>query len=241
VALDNTARDHRLRLLFPVGAGEVTASTTFDAVVRQPGLPDDTGWMQPAQATFVHQGWVSAAGLTVVAPDLPEAELGEDGTLALTLVRAVGWLSGMDLHTRPVPAGPGMPTPGAQCLGRFHTTLHVSAGGGATAARDAELGMWAVAAGSEPLVEPGAALLEIEPRSLLLSAVKPAEDGEGMVVRVINTGDDPEEAVLRFGIPIGAAVLTRPDEDPLEDDVAVEGATVTFPVRAHGIVTVMVT
>jgi len=246
VAIDNTARDHRLRLLFPVGAASVLAATTFDAVERRAGTPDDTGWMQPAQATFPHQGWVAGGGLAVAAPDLPEAELTEDGVIALTLVRAVGWLSGMDLHTRPLPAGPGMPTPGAQCLGWFRTRLHLwcgegSAGQRATAARDAELGLRAVVAGPAPLVAAGQPLLGLTPASLLLSAVKPAEDGEGMVVRVVNPSDEPASAELRFGIPVRSATLTRLDEVPAGEGATVDGATVTFPVRRRGVVSVRVT
>jgi alpha-mannosidase len=202
--------------------------------------------MQPAQATFPHQGWVAAGGLTVGAPDLPEAELTEDGTIAITLVRAVGWLSGLDLHTRPLPAGPGMPTPGAQCLGWFRTQIHLWCGDRpaeerGVAARDAEVGLRAVAAGSEPLVEPGRSLLSVQPESLLLSALKPAEEGDGMVVRVVNVADDAVTAVVAFGIPVQRAVLTRLDETPLGDGATVDGATVTFPVPAHGVVSVLVT
>ena len=42
-------------------------------------------------------------------------------TLGLTLLRCVGWLSRDDLSTRYKHAGPGLETPGAQCLG-----LHIS-------------------------------------------------------------------------------------------------------------------
>ena len=119
VCVDNTAEDHRLRLLFPTAGGDAVAATTFDAVRRRPGLPDGTGWVQPPTPTFPQQGWVRRGGLTIGAPGLPEAEVRADGVVAVTLVRAVGWLSGLDLHTRPMPAGPGMPTPAAQCPGRL--------------------------------------------------------------------------------------------------------------------------
>ena len=119
VILDNTADDHRLRLLFPAGApvAMFRAATTFDITTRTTAAPDDARWVHPAPTTFPHQGWVAANGLLVGAPGLPEAEVTADGTVAVTLLRAVGWLSRGDLHTRPVQAGPGMPAPGAQCHG----------------------------------------------------------------------------------------------------------------------------
>lgn len=51
--------------------------------------------------------------------------------LAVTLVRAVGWLSRRDLRTRGVGAGPDIGTPGAQCLGahRFEFALVAQAPG----------------------------------------------------------------------------------------------------------------
>ena len=70
--------------------------------------------MHRAPATFPQQGFVSANGLTVVAPGLPEAEVTPDGVIAITLLRAVGWLARTDLRQRPQPAGPAVPTPGAQ-------------------------------------------------------------------------------------------------------------------------------
>ena len=117
VSVDNPARDHRLRLLFPTGAGDgpFLAATTFDATVRSPGRQQDDGWWHPAPDTFPHQGWVSAGGLVVGAPGLPEAEVTADGTIAITLLRAVGWLSHVELRTRPIAAGPAMEAPGAQC------------------------------------------------------------------------------------------------------------------------------
>ena len=65
-------------MLFPVrGSVErFEAATTFDVAERVPGSSqDDTGWVQAAPATFPHQGFVHADGLSVVAPGLPEAEL----------------------------------------------------------------------------------------------------------------------------------------------------------------------
>jgi mannosylglycerate hydrolase len=240
VTLDNTAEDHRLRLLFPVGRGvsRCDAATTFDVAARGRELPDDAAWVQRAVASFVQQGFVHANGLSVAAPGLPEAELVEtpDGAaIALTLVRAVGHLSRHDLRSRPGPAGPGTDTPGAQCRGRLEARLSLYAGLDPAAARDAELPLRAVPAGETPLAPEGCALLALEPRALLLSAVKPAEQGAGLVVRVLNPTDQAREAALRLGFPFASAEAVRLDETPSGAPVARDGDTLRFAVPPHAL------
>jgi hypothetical protein len=71
---------------------------------------------------------VSANGLTVVAPGLPEAEVTADGAIVVTLLRAVGWLARFGLRSRMQPAGPLMPVEGAQMLGPLEARLSLFAG-----------------------------------------------------------------------------------------------------------------
>lgn len=237
VRLHNTARDHRLRLRFPTGARatECAAATTFDTVRRSAAPTDDRGWVQPAPRTFPHQGWVSANGLTVVAPGLPEAEISADGIISVTLLRAVGWLARYGLRSRPQPAGPVMPTEGAQQLGALEARLMLLAGADPVAARDAELGLRGVIAGERPLLPPDTPLMALQPNGLQLSALKPAEDGEGFVVRILNPTDTPLEAHLTFGLPIAAVESVRLDEAPDGGAVARDGGAVRFPVPPHGL------
>ena len=235
VRVDNRAKDHRLRILFPTGdrVEEFEAATTFDIARRNTRSRDATTWVHPAPATFVQQGFVSANGLTVVAPGLPEVEVTADGVIVITLMRAVGWLARMDLTTRPQPAGPLLPTPGAQCLGPFEAHLALFAGGHAGAARDAEVGLWAVAAGAAPLLPDGRALLTIEPRDVVLSALKPAEDGTGVIVRLLNPSDTAREARIHVGFPFASVHSVRLDETPDTEPLAASGSCVSLPVPAH--------
>ena len=240
VRVDNTARDHRLRLRFPGGAPVETfeAATTFDVAVRSTAPVDDTGWQQRAPGTFPHQGWVAVEGLTVVAPGLPEAEVSPDGTLLVTVVRAVGWLSREDLISRPEPAGPGLPTPSAQCLGPIEARLSMIPGGHARAAADAELGLDAVVAGPQPLIEPGHAGLTVEPASLLLSACKPAADGDGIVVRLLNPTHESTVTRVRVGFEMASVEPVRLDESPIETsatEVEVDGREIRFEVGPHAL------
>jgi alpha-mannosidase len=237
VRLANTAADHRLRLLFPTGAGaeRFTAASTFDAAERGPARAADAGWVHPAPPTFPHQGWVSANGLTVAAPGLPEAEVTPEGVIAITLVRAVGWLSRADLSTRPLPAGPTLPVPGAQCLGPIEARLSLFTGLDLRAVRDGELGLWAALAGQAPLVPSDVPLLVLEPWEMLLSALKPAEDGNGLVLRVLNPTDAEREAIVRCGFELAHASAVRLDETPADLLVVREGRALRFPVPGRSL------
>ncbi len=237
VCVDNCAKDHRLRLLFPTGRPTTAfeATTTFDIVERQTTPRAATGWVHPPPSTFVQHGFVSANGLTVGAPGLPDAEVTPDGVIAITLVRAVGWLARMDLTTRPQPAGPVIPTAGAQCQERIEANLALFVGQDARAMRDAELGLRAVAAGKVPLVPANRPLITIEPREILLTALKPAEEGPGIVLRLLNPTDAALAARIQVAFPVSSVEAVRLDERPAQATVAVQGHVVTLTVPARGL------
>ncbi len=247
LTVDNTAEDHRLRLGFPTGASGsgARAATTFDVAERPPRPAPSTRWFQPPPSTFPHQGWVTNNGLTVVAPGLPEAEVSPDGTILVTVVRAVGWLSRMDLRSRPEPAGPGLKTPEAQCPGPLVARLALAFGRAPQVeAWDAELGLRAVPAGPDPLLAAGRGLLALEADAAVLSALKPAEDGDGLVARVLNPTDVPDEVALLWGLPIAEALAVRLDEGPEEEGGAtirtIEANAVQLVVPPHALRSVRV-
>jgi mannosylglycerate hydrolase len=122
-ALDNQARDHRLRvhLPLPTPTGRSEAECAFGIVTR--GLETEGGETEHALATFPSRRFVRAGGLTVAHEGLLEYELVDvDGdraaTIAVTLLRCTGWLSRGPMAYRPLPAGPEIETPGAQMQGR---------------------------------------------------------------------------------------------------------------------------
>jgi 2-O-(6-phospho-alpha-D-mannosyl)-D-glycerate hydrolase len=106
----------------------------------------------------------------------------------------------------------------------------------ARGARDAELGLRAVAAGSAPLAAPGRPLLALEPRALLLSALKPAEDGRGMILRLLNPTDDPADARVTLGLPIARVEAVRLDEASAPDPtVRLDGQVLQLRVPPHAL------
>jgi alpha-mannosidase/mannosylglycerate hydrolase len=95
--VDNQARDHRLRVLFPSGAaaGTYLADSAFDVVERPINLPQDNHQRRElAVETCPQQTWTAVAdstrGLAVVAPGLMETAVRDlpDRPLALTLFRS---------------------------------------------------------------------------------------------------------------------------------------------------------
>ena len=84
---------------------------------------------------------------------------------------------------------------------------------------------------------------EAEPRSwfaceeLMVDTVKPAEDGDGVIVRLYEAHGGRGSARLRIGVPFGTAWFTNLLEDRI-GPAEVEGAEIVIPFRPFEIVTV---
>ncbi len=241
VTLDNRETDHRLRLRFPTGAPveRFDASTTFDTARRSTAPTDDTGWVHPAPLTFAQQGWISANGLVVGAPGLPEAEVTPAGEMLVTLVRSVGVLARIELRTRPLPAGPEMLVPGAQTQGRVAATITLARS--AADARASEVGLRGVLGGEAPVLTPDVSLLELEARHSVLSTCKPAQEGNRIVVRVLNPSDEPDDVTLHFGLDVARARPVGLDEQPDDFFLMHNGRDVDFHVPPHALRTLRIT
>jgi mannosylglycerate hydrolase len=121
--IDNHCRDHRLRAHFPLPnpVDGSDAECAFAVVHR--GLTAEGGVHEFPLPTFPSRRFVDAsdgnAGLALLHDGLLEYEIVDDGReLALTVLRAVGYLSRTDPQLRPNPAGPPDPLDGPQLQGR---------------------------------------------------------------------------------------------------------------------------
>ncbi len=251
--VENRAQDHRLRVHFPSGVqtARSQAEQHFGVIERRIGLPphDDT-WFETPVATYPQKTFVDVSdgrrGLMLANRGLPEYEALEEAdgtvTVALTLLRCVGWLSRQDLDTRRAHAGPGMYTPGAQMLGRwtFHYSLIPHEGGWQSCWPEAHrfarpLRAVRTSRGSGAL-PPEDALVQVEPPEAVLSALKPAEENDGIVLRVYNIAPGRLDARLRLNAPHGGVHLVDLNEENPRP-AQTQDSTVHIPLRTNEIVT----
>jgi alpha-mannosidase len=242
--VENTARDHRLRLLFPVPfpVATVDADGTFTVTRRpalQPSALDDSAapWAEPPVNTHPHKRFVDMSdgesGLAVLTRGLVEHEVVADASaaseggsaLALTLLRCVEWLSRGDLTTRRGHAGPMLRTPEAQGIGTHVFEYALVPHQGSWYGDDA-LALCEAQAFEAPLralatdqhagrLPADWSFVRVAPAGVVLSMVKRAERGDGVVVRLYNTREVSLRAVVTFGLPLAEICTTDLDEEPL--------------------------
>jgi mannosylglycerate hydrolase len=255
IAVDNEAEDHRLRLRLPTGvSGGVTlADTAYGTIVRRPTMPDGQGWRERPSGALALGQFVAASddegGLQVLTEGLHEYRCDDTGVLDVTLLRCVGWLARTDHPLRPHKVGPQVPTPGAQCLGPQVMRLALRPIGPREplgllhrAAEEVAVPLQAIAVqGRSPGAEAAAAAalgLSVGPEDVALTAVKVAEDGDGVILRVVNTSAEAVVAELRsarVGLRPEACDLEERRAGPLESD---DAGCVHLPLRAGQIATV---
>ena len=219
--VDNLAQDHRLRVHFPAPfrVQSVDCDGHFEIVQRPPSptpdgnlpYPDQTWSEQPRtempQLAFsdISDGkdslLIANRGLPEVAV-LPTSKDGHE--VALTLLRCVGWLSREDLSTRKGHAGPDMPTPAAQMPGRHafdyailpHSASDTISAYHAAYAFNTAFRSARTSLHSGPLPASGS-MVEVTPREFVVSAVKIAEDGSGLVVRGYNISSQSLKVTIK--------------------------------------------
>jgi mannosylglycerate hydrolase len=199
--VENEAEDHRLRVLVrsSEGADEVRVESQF-AVVRRPLRPPPprAEWVEPPVPTAHTLGAVALGRLVLLTKGLPEYEASPEG-LRLTLLRCVGTISRPGgMPTRPLAAGPDIPTPDGQCRGRhvFEYALRFDGH---------ELSNAALVRTSQDYRtdflrgDPFDSPLELG-GDVVFSCLKQAEAGDGLVLRVFNPNTQPE--TLTVSLPV---------------------------------------
>lgn len=124
--IDNTAHDHRLRVLFPTGIHSDCsyAQNQFGIIKRPNQIEADnwkqSGWKEKPLPIYAQHKFVAISdgekGFAVLNRGLPEYEIYKDSTIAVTLVRSIGMMGKPNLLIRPGrPSGMPIATPDAQC------------------------------------------------------------------------------------------------------------------------------
>ena len=132
LAFTNGHPDHRLRCHVPLArpATESSAEGQFAVVTR--ALESEGGHGEVPVPTFPASSFVDAGGAAVLLDQVTEYEVvAEGGELALTVLRATGFISRAEHPLRAEPAGPVIATPQAQLVGaEVRTRLAVLPHGG---------------------------------------------------------------------------------------------------------------
>jgi alpha-mannosidase/mannosylglycerate hydrolase len=243
VHLDNRARNHRLRVLFPTAIEtEVChADVAFDVIERPIRQRDSHGWSEPQLGTYPHQSFVclgdSVGGLAVFTDGTMEYEVTDDArhAIAITLLRAFGRGAGEPhqyvdsqeqgerdyrLALRPFPgdwqqAGI-LPASREFCTAPLVRVEPAHAGP----------------------IQPGQPLLTVEGRGIDVTAVKHAEERDSIIVRCVNLTGQTQTVTLNAHTPvIEAHRLNLAEERESGLEVQVDG-TVRLSLEPRQIATV---
>jgi len=250
----NEAGNHRVRVRLPLAAPEATADMAYGAVTRPYVSPGEAPFPRehPPTTAPMHR-YVSAGGWTVFARGLHEYELLADGSLAVTLLRAVGDLSRGSLRARPGHAGWPTATPGAQGIGPFRAELAL-APVSVTGTSGAE--EWdAVERLAESFHAPLAGIMcragiELPPQvpgptleglGLAFKALKPRDEGMGVVLRCVNLTRRTRHGRWMWPAPVSRAFRARLDETvESELRLSLDRRAVAFTAKPREVVTIVV-
>jgi len=217
--VDNQVKDHRLRVYFPlnVKVNNSYAEGSFTVNNRPVKLPK-TSLIEDTYTTYPQKSFVDITdddrGLAVFNQGLPEYEIINKDTVALTLLRSVGWLARDDFLTRSSSIGAerSLPTPGAQCIGRYEFNYAIMPHQGnwqsAKVHKLAHQYNNRLKVKQKRLNEEGEnkkrelsntfKFVEINSDQLCISTIKRSEDGKKIVFRVFNISDQPVDKNITF-------------------------------------------
>ena len=250
--LENLAKDHRLRVRFPLDkkVDKISAGSNFHVVerplARQWRIEE---WVEQPVGDIM-SGWLDISdnhdGLMIATRGIHEYHVEQKENLLnlhLTLLRAVGRLSRKNVKTRKKGhAGPPLKTPGAQCIRSMvfeYSIIPHGDGGWRKYYRNSISFL-------EPLLtywgniklKNWMNLAESDSDGLVLSAVKKAENEDGIIVRLYNILDRELNAKINLGFEAGEVYVTN----LLEEKISYigEGRLIRLSVKPHKIVTLLV-
>ena len=215
--VENRARNHRLRAVFPTGIESrfCHADSAFDVVRRPVGPP---ACIPPARPRYNPEGLnpqrlflslhEKGRGFTLINRGLPQYQIDPEGTVYLTLLRCEEYLLKRWIPFWGAPTDhEKWPVPGAQEIGTrtFEYSVYVHEGDWCSARSHAEAlsfnaSMKALQTGPHKGELPREmGFIEIPAADLVLSTVKQAEDGTGIVVRLYNLSDRTVRSHVHLG------------------------------------------
>lgn len=210
--IENRCTDHRIRAHFPLPGTATHSSAECAFAVVERGLSAEGGLGEVGLPTFVSRRFVEVptpqGSLLVIHDGLYEYEVVRNGSeLAVTLLRATGWLARREPDFRPNPAGPQIPVVGAQMLGTQTLRYAVSLGPDQRSTTDAyaladQFLVPCLSVAARPVT--GAIArhgTNLEVSGCQVSAVE--RDGDSLRIRVFNPRSEATLTTLRWdGLPL---------------------------------------
>ena len=249
----NMMTNHRLRLhvATQLSGAAVHADAAFGPIRREPIVaPPTSAESVPPTAPLARYVTLASGdrGATIYSDGLGEYEALGDGTIALTLLRAVGELSRNDLPERPGHAGWPSRTPEAQqpkqFIGRFALLLHSARDDDAIAeiertADDVLHPLVGRTVRSATVIPESTSGATLEGDGLAFSTIKTSEDGAWLVLRCVNLLERAVAGAWTLGTPMIEARTSRLDESPGEL-VGIQDNRMTFVAPPRAIITTLV-
>lgn len=238
IEIDNTVKDHRLRVMFDSGfhPEKSIASGQFDVLERTVRLPDTSDWLEPITGTNPHYGAVyvgnEGRGLAVLDIGLTEYEVldNNSGSIAITLLRTFGYpkMSGLGKEDRVLRYG----NEGSECLGKnkYELALFFTKGewqSNGLLRQEREFRYPVVTTHHSRYkgdkLQKTESFIRVEPEELVLTAIKKSERNDSIVVRFYNPTEKELNGILWSKFPLKEAQFLQLNEDfirelPLENE-----------------------
>jgi alpha-mannosidase len=246
---DNVADNHRLRIMFPTNRKGDTChvETAFDVVERETAFGKDSPWEGSVGVTFPMQRFVDVSdgkvGLAIINDGLREYEVTQtpERAIAMTLMRA--YEVNLTTVSHRWDPHPEMRLSQAQGEHEFRYLVYPHAGTWEKA--DLYSQVEQVVAPLEPAqagphkgdLPKSNSFLRVEGTNIVLSALKRAEDGQGIVVRLFNPSTRKQTAKITCAQKI-ASVEEITLEEVRKGALTPSGKSVSVEVGKKKIVTV---
>lgn len=221
VELINNAKDHWLRVNFPTDIKTDVSVTDshFDVLTHKIEIPDSTGWVEQAFGTQPLRTFAEVTdgndGFAVMPKGLFEYEVFDDTTMALTLIRAcrIKLAVSEEKVTE-------LEDDGVQCPGKrtFEYAMHFNTGNiyelpnkAAEIFAPVKCAVCGRGKGELPLEY---SLFDIDNTNIHATAIKKADDGNGVIVRYYNPSDKPQKVTINTDAKL---YLCKMDESVTEE------------------------
>ncbi len=233
----------RARFSTDIKVPEYHCETQFGTVSRPTNQYyfNPVGWVEKPSGVYPSLRWIDYSdgkvGLTILNRGIPENEV-RDNSVYLTLLRSVDMLSS-DGRT-----GPAIPVPDARETKTytFKYSIYPHEGDWKRAKSykqgyEYNYDLIALQLPKTKKFRTERSFIRLEPENIILTALKPSEDGDGIILRFYEaSGEDTEAKITVFKEPKRAVKTNLLEEE--EEEVSLNGDTITLGVKPFEIVTI---